>query len=74
MTILLQSSNQLFYPYKLLIMNILYKEKEINIVTLRTRLSISDGGLQSHFRYLKKDNLVHTEENFEAQLLLQYIL
>jgi DNA-binding PadR family transcriptional regulator len=48
-------------------MNILYKKKEINIVTLRTRLSVSDGGLQSHFRYLKKDNLVTVRKEFRGR-------
>ena len=39
-------------------MNVLYKEKEIDFVTLRNRIGICDGGLQSHIRYLEKDNLV----------------
>ena len=36
------------------IMDILFREKEIDFVTLRNRLGISEGGLQSHFRYLEK--------------------
>ena len=56
-----------FYPYKLQIMNILHKEKEIDFVPLRNRLSISDGGLQSHFRYLEKDNLVTVRKEFKGR-------
>lgn len=65
--ILLQSSLQLFYPYRLHMMNILYKENEIDFVTLRNRLGISDGGLQSHFRYLEKDNLVTVRKEFQGR-------
>ena len=48
-------------------MNILYKEKEIDFVTLRNRIGISDGGLQSHFRYLEKDNLVTVRKEFRGR-------
>ena len=65
--ILLQSSLQLFYPYRLHIMNILHKEKEIDFITLRNRLCISDGGLQSHFRYLEKDNLITVRKEFSGR-------
>lgn len=48
-------------------MNILYKEKEIDFVTLKKRIGISDGGLQSHFRYLEKDNLVTVRKEFSGR-------
>ena len=48
-------------------MNILFREKEIDFVTLRNRLGISDGGLQSHFRYLEKDNLVTVRKEFRGR-------
>ncbi len=45
-------------------MTILLREKEIDFVTLRNRLGILDGRLQSHFRYLEKDNLVTVRKEF----------
>lgn len=53
-----QSPTQLFYPYGLHIMNILDKEKKINFATLRNRLSISDGSLQSYLKYLKRGEFI----------------
>ena len=48
-------------------MNILFREKEIDFVTLRNRIGISDGGLQSHFRYLEKDKLVTVRKEFRGR-------
>ena len=62
--ILLQSSIQLFYPYRLHIMNILFKEKQSDFITLKKRLDISNGSLNSHLRYLEKDNLITLEKEF----------
>jgi DNA-binding MarR family transcriptional regulator len=62
--ILLKSSLQLFYPYRLHIMNILYKEKEATFGELRKRLDISEGSIHSHFRYLEKDKLVTYRKEF----------
>ena len=61
---LLELSTQLFLPYRLHIMNILYKEKEINFVTLRNRLNISDGSLFSHIKYLENESLVSVKKEF----------
>ena len=52
--LLSQSPTQLFYPYRLHIMSILDKEKEINFVTLRNRLIISDGRLTKSFKIFGK--------------------
>ena len=49
------------------IMDILFREKDIDFVTLRNRLGISEGGLQSHFRNLKKDNLVTVRKEFQGR-------
>ena len=62
--ILLQSSTQLFYPYRLHIMSILFKETEVTFGELKKRLDISTGSLHSHFRYLEKDNLVTFRKEF----------
>ena len=62
--ILLESLTQLFLPYRLHIMNILLKEKEINFVTLRNRLNISDGSLFSHTKFLEKENLISVRKEF----------
>ena len=48
-------------------MTILLREKEIDFVTLRKRIGISDGGLQRHFRYLEKDNLVTVRKEFSGR-------
>ncbi len=61
---LLESPTQLFLPFRLHIMNILYKEKEINFVTLRNRLNISDGSLFSHLKYVEKENLILIKKEF----------
>jgi len=51
---LFELSTQLYLPFRLHIMNILFKEKEINFVTLRNRLNISDGSLFSHLKYIQR--------------------
>jgi DNA-binding HxlR family transcriptional regulator len=61
---LLELSTQLYLPFRLHIMNILFKEKEINFVTLRNRLNISDGSLFSHLKYLQKENLLCIRKEF----------
>ncbi|HEY6586755.1 MAG TPA: transcriptional regulator [Nitrososphaeraceae archaeon] len=61
---LLKSSLQLFYPYRLHIMNILFKENEITFRELRKRLDISEGTLHNHFRYLEKDKIVTYRKEF----------
>jgi len=65
--ILLQSSTQLFYPYRLHIMSILFKENEITFGELKKRLDISTGSLHSHFRYLEKDKLVTYRKEFRGR-------
>lgn len=62
--ILLESSTQLFLPFRLHIMNILFKEKEIDFVSLRNRLNISDGSLFSHTKFLEKENLLFVRKEF----------
>ena len=62
--ILLKSSLQLFYPYRLHIMNILFKENEITFGELIKRLDISEGSLHNHFRYLEKDKIVTYRKEF----------
>ena len=62
--LLSQSPTQLFYPYRLHIISILDKEKEINFVTLRNRLIISDGSLQSHLKYLEKGEFITFRKEF----------
>ncbi len=65
--ILLESSTQLFLPYRLHILNILYKENEINFVTLRNRLNITDGSLFIHLKYLEKENLITVRKEFRKR-------
>jgi len=43
-------------------MNILFKERGTDFNSLKKRLDISNGSLNSHLRFLEKDNLITYEK------------
>ena len=61
---ILLSPSELFFPFKLVILKSLYKEKRISFVELQKRLDTTSGNLVGHLRMLEKDNLVNVRKEF----------
>ena len=63
---------QIFHPYRIMILDILYDEDKVSFAELKLLLKLTDGNLGSHLRSLENIKMIKHSKKIEERKVKTY--